>query len=408
MKSKKLSKFIAGVMSVVMTFCCVFVPAFAADCDHMGNNFIYRDNGNGTHNVVCNDCGEAVAEGVACTWEGDHACICGSVKPACDHMGNHFSYSDNGNGTHDVICDDCGEAVSEGVHCFWDKGNSCVCGSECDHMDNHFSYKNNGNGTHDVVCDDCNGTISANVQCVWEEGTACICGSVEPVCDHMGNHFSYSDNGNGTHDVVCDDCNETISANVQCVWEEGTACICGSVEPVCDHMGNHFSYSDNGNGTHDVICDDCNETISANVQCVWEGDHSCVCGSEKPVIIPRELKTVIVKFLEDKDSAQEEVAASIVVNKDDWALMQGSVYSKFEREGYKLSGWRIGDRFFKAGQKVTFEELAEIIGDNFDAEGNSILSFYPVFDKINNPDNSGSGDSGNSTAGRANVNTGVL
>ena len=239
MKSKKLSKFIAGVMSVVMTFCCVFVPAFAADCDHMGNNFIYRDNGNGTHNVVCNDCGEAVAEGVACTWEGDHACICGSVKPACDHMGNHFSYSDN---------------------------------------------------------------------------------------------------GNGTHDVVCDDCNETISANVQCVWEEGTACICGSVEPVCDHMGNHFSYSDNGNGTHDVICDDCNETISANVQCVWEGDHSCVCGSEKPVIIPRELKTVIVKFLEDKDSAQEEVAASIVVNKDDWALMQGSVYSKFEREGYKLSG----------------------------------------------------------------------
>lgn len=357
MKSKKLSKFIAGVMSVVMTFCCVFVPAFAADCDHMGNNFIYRDNGNGTHNVVCNDCGEAVAEGVACTWEGDHACICGSVKPACDHMGNHFSYSDNGNGTHDVICDDCGEAVSEGVHCFWDKGNSCVCGSECDHMDNHFSYKNNGNGTHDVVCDDCNGTISANVQCVWEEGTACICGSVEPVCDHMGNHFSYSDNGNGTHDVVCDDCNETISANVQCVWE---------------------------------------------------GDHSCVCGSEKPVIIPRELKTVIVKFLEDKDNAQEEVAASIVVNKDDWALMQGSVYSKFEREGYKLSGWRIGDRFFKAGQKVTFEELAEIIGDNFDAEGNSILSFYPVFDKINNPDNSGSGDSGNSTAGRANVNTGVL
>lgn len=95
MKSKKLSKFIAGVMSIVMTFCCVFVPAFAADCDHMGNNFIYRDNGNGTHNVV-----EELAEIIGDNFDAEGNSIL-SFYPVFDKINNpdNSGSGDSGNST---------------------------------------------------------------------------------------------------------------------------------------------------------------------------------------------------------------------------------------------------------------------------------------------------------------------
>ena len=76
------------------------------------------------------------------------------------------------------------------------------------------------------------------------------------------------------------------------------------------------------------------------------------------------------------------------------------ISKRFEKSGYKLSGWKIGDKFFKAGQKVTFSELAALVEDvKADAE----IVLHPVFDKVDNP---GSGSSGTSD-GRTNVNTGV-
>ena len=431
MKSKRISKIIAGVLSVVMTFCCVFVPAFAAsECEHAGG-FVYCSNGNGTHNKECITCNYVKEANLPCTYGEDGTCTkCGAVKPetppTCDHMGNNYRYVNKGDGTHDVVCNDCGSATDTSVPCVWEGENPCICGSvkpeapSCDHMNNDFSYIDNSNGTHNVVCNDCEAVIDSNVRCVWEDGHACVCGSEKPACDHMGNDFGYTNNGNGTHNVTCNDCEMIIDTNVPCVWEDGHACVCGSEKPACDHMGNDFGYTNNGNGTHNVTCNDCEMIIDTNVPCVWEGDHACVCGSERPIEIPQELETIIIKFLEDKDGVQEEVASGVVIGKGDSAIMKSGVYEKFEKEGYKLSGWKFGDKFFKAGQEVTFEEMAKIVGDNFDAEGNAILAFYPVFDKVNNPDNSGSGNSGNNnsnnnnsnnnnnTAGRANVNTGVL
>ena len=136
----------------------------------------------------------------------------------------------------------------------------------------------------------------------------------------------------------------------------------------------------------------------------WVGDlrinDGWVYVGVKPIETPRELETITVKYMEDKSENRKEVAQSIKVKKDENAVLQSSVYKEFEKSGYKLSGWKIGDKFFKAGQKVTFSELAALVEDvKADAE----IVLHPVFDKV---DNFGSGSSG-ASGGRTNVNTGV-
>ena len=45
------------------------------------------------------------------------------------------------------------------------------------------------------------------------------------------NGFDYDDNENGTHDVICKDCNETTDMNVDCSYDKTThECDCGAVE----------------------------------------------------------------------------------------------------------------------------------------------------------------------------------
>ena len=128
-----------------------------------------------------------------------------------------------------------------------------------------------------------------------------------------------------------------------------------------------------------------------------------------------QLRSITIKYLEDKVGPQAEVAAGNTIARDDFTFMAGSVYKEFERQGYKLSGWKCGDRFFKAGQKVDFAVLAEIVGDNFIDGSDAVLAFVPVFDKVNNPDVPQGGGSSQKPStpadkqptGRPNVNTGV-
>lgn len=94
-------------------------------------------------------------------------------------------------------------------------------------MGNNWDYKNNGNGTHDVICKDCGTTVTFGVACNHQTGT-CACGSEK--CNHMGNHWKYEDNGDGTHKVICKDCKDVVTVNAKCVWESG-ACACGSTKP---------------------------------------------------------------------------------------------------------------------------------------------------------------------------------
>ena len=256
-------------------------------CKHTKNHWMYEDLHNGTHNVVCTDCGETVSQAVPCVYT-DGKCICGHE---CDHTNNHWNYVDLHNGTHNVVCADCGKVVGEPAACVYTDG-KCICGHEkvatdtswCNHMKNNWIYEDLHNGTHNVVCKDCGETVSEAVPCVYTDGK-CICGAEKPACDHMGQHFKFVANNNGTQNVLCADCNAVVSENVPCTYVDGKCIQCGAEKPACDHMKNNWKYVDNGDGTHKVICKDCGKVVEEHAACVYT-KGKCVCGGHKKVVIP--------------------------------------------------------------------------------------------------------------------------
>ena len=198
-------------------------------------------------------------------------------------------------GTHHLVQTLCenGEYYEAPADCVFQDGNPCVCGntkpaatdtSWCKHTKNQWMYEDLHNGTHNVVCTDCGETVSQAVPCVYTDGK-CICGAEKPACDHMGQHFKFVANNNGTHNVLCADCNAVVSENVPCTYVDGKCIQCGAEKPACDHMNNNWKYVDNGDGTHKVICKDCGNVVEKNAACVYT-DGKCVCGHHKTVFIP--------------------------------------------------------------------------------------------------------------------------
>ena len=186
-----------------------------------------------------------------------------------------------------------GEYYEAEAACVFQDGNPCVCGntkpaatdtSWCKHTKNHWKYEDLHNGTHNVVCTDCGETVSEAVPCVYTDGK-CICGAEKPACDHMGQHFKFVANNNGTHNVLCADCNAVVSENVPCTYVDGKCIQCGAEKPACDHMKNNWKYVDNGDGTHKVICKDCGKVVEEHAACVYT-KGKCVCGGHKKVVIP--------------------------------------------------------------------------------------------------------------------------
>ena len=150
----------------------------------------------------------------------------------CDHKGEHFGYRDNGDGTHIEYCDDCKTVLNESIAHDYVNG-KCVCGAElatCDHMGNKWSYKDNGNGTHNVICEDCGEVVTEAAECVHENGKACVCGSIEEVlCDHVGVQVCIDNRDGKTHTVKCPKCGEVITKKAAHVYDEKTGeCACGA------------------------------------------------------------------------------------------------------------------------------------------------------------------------------------
>ena len=246
-------------------------------CPH--STFKYENNGDGTHKVICADCNAVVTEAAACVYgdDGNGTCVCGATKP--EEVGTTYTVID---ATHHHV-----HAVYEGgtvydadVPCVFETG-TCVCGNTCPHST--FKYENNGNGTHKVICAECGAVVTEATECVYGEdgkGT-CACGA-KYTCDHMKNNWKYVNNGNSTHNVVCADCGAVVSANVACNYKNGVCITCGAKQSECNHMGNHWKYVKNGNGTHNVVCADCGAVVSANVACNYENGVCITCGAKRP------------------------------------------------------------------------------------------------------------------------------
>lgn len=105
----------------------------------------------------------------------DGKCICGAEEPVHEHTS--FKYENNGNGTHKVICADCGAVVTKAAACVY------------------------GDGTHNVVCADCGAVVSANVACNYKNGVCITCGAKQPAATKPGHSTIDPNFGVGYHPI---------------------------------------------------------------------------------------------------------------------------------------------------------------------------------------------------------------
>ena len=231
---------------------------------------------------------------VACNFDNG-TCVCGNVKPGCgnvkpvcDHVNQQAV--DNHDGTCSYVCKDCHTVLDTQAHVYYDGETKCArCGAEkpvtvCDHV-NQYAVDNH-DGTCSYVCKDCHTVLDTQAHVYYDGETKCArCGAEKPACDHMKQNFKFAPNNNGTHNVLCADCNAVVSENVPCTYVDGKCIQCGAEKPACDHMKNNWKYVDNGDGTHKVICKDCDKVVEEHAACVYT-KGKCVCGGHKKVVIP--------------------------------------------------------------------------------------------------------------------------
>ena len=177
MKLKKVSR----VLSLVVAGAMVLAMAPAAFAVNVGD-FDYNVF-DPTHHTVTfhNPNGQIEDWGIkSCTFDKDTGkCICGN---ACNHEGVQ-NVVDNGDGTHNIVCPTCGEVLGTANHVYGEDGKgTCACGAKftCDHMGQHFKFVANNDGTHNVLCADCNAVVSKNVPCTYVDGKCQQCDAAQP------------------------------------------------------------------------------------------------------------------------------------------------------------------------------------------------------------------------------------
>ena len=118
-----------------------------------------------------------------------------------------------------------------------------------------------------------------------------------------------------------------------------------------------------------------------------------------------ELKNITIKYVEDKDGAQEDVAApqNNFTAKDEFTILTDNLYDGKVPAGKKLIGWQYKNggntTNFVKGEHVKFDTLKALLNGNWDNEGNAWVTLTPVFQdvKSNNSSSSSSSSSSNKT-----------
>ena len=118
-----------------------------------------------------------------------------------------------------------------------------------------------------------------------------------------------------------------------------------------------------------------------------------------------ELKNITIKYVEDKDGAQEDVAApqNNFTAKDEFTILTDSLYNGKVPAGKKLIGWQYKNggktTNFVKGEHVKFDTLKALLNGNWDNEGNAWVTLTPVFQDVKSDNgNSSSGSSSNSSS----------
>ena len=116
-----------------------------------------------------------------------------------------------------------------------------------------------------------------------------------------------------------------------------------------------------------------------------------------------ELKNITIKYVEDKDGAQEDVAApqNNFTAKDEFTILTDNLYDGKVPAGKKLIGWQYKNggntTNFVKGEHVKFDTLKALLNGNWDNEGNAWVTLTPVFQDVKSNNSSSSSSSSSST-----------
>ena len=124
-----------------------------------------------------------------------------------------------------------------------------------------------------------------------------------------------------------------------------------------------------------------------------------------------ELKNITIKYVEDKDGAQEDVAApqNNFTAKDEFTILTDSLYNGKVPAGKKLIGWQYKNggktTNFVKGEHVKFDTLKALLNGNWDNEGNAWVTLTPVFQDVKTDSTSASTSSSSNTTNTSASNT---
>lgn len=117
-----------------------------------------------------------------------------------------------------------------------------------------------------------------------------------------------------------------------------------------------------------------------------------------------ELKNITIKYVEDKDGAQEDVAApqNNFTAKDEFTILTDNLYDGKVPAGKKLVGWQYKNggnttKFVK-GEHVKFDTLKALLNGNWDNEGNAWVTLTPVFQDVKSDNGNSSSSSSSNTS----------
>ena len=242
---KIIKRALAVMLAIMMCISMLSLNAFAADmtCPTCGGtNIVYEKSG-----YVCRDCDDYVTPDV------------GTDEPKCDHEKTYAK--DNGNGTHNLICTSCNTLVSAVAHTFVD--GKCVCGAQ---EPVHVHTWNYDGGSY------CFGTFEHTAHCacgavktesntgerVYDpyEGNVIkckYCGWWTPVADSHNWADKGTPDGTGHHTLVCTDegCDKTRTEECKLVaTADGTSVVCSVCGWVKYNDGKPGGSTECANGEH--------------------------------------------------------------------------------------------------------------------------------------------------------------
>ena len=117
-----------------------------------------------------------------------------------------------------------------------------------------------------------------------------------------------------------------------------------------------------------------------------------------------ELKNITIKYVEDKDGAQEDVAApqNNFTAKDEFTILTDNLYDGKVPAGKKLIGWQYKNggntTNFVKGEHVKFDTLKALLNGNWDNEGNAWVTLTPVFQDVKSDNGNSSSSSSSNTS----------